>query len=76
MNDLNTRLQVYLCNVYGIPQASARADLTSLITRNLAGRTGEYTARFQAMIAAAKAVDPVGNGRQALQGYRPLVVVA
>lgn len=43
--DLNTRLAVYLRDLYSHPTG----DLSSLMQRNLAGRTGEYTARFKAL---------------------------
>lgn len=76
INDRNTRLRVYLCNLYGIPQASARADVTSLVQRNLASRTGDYNNRFNALVTAALAVTPVGVGGQAMQGTITRVVVA
>lgn len=76
INDTNTHLRVYLCNLYSIPQSSTRADLTSLIQRNLASRTGDYNNRWNAMLAAARATTPTGQGRAAYQGLVPLVVRA
>ena len=44
--DMNTKLMTYLCGVYGLTPPQ---DLTTLITRNLAGRTGDYTNRWKQM---------------------------
>jgi hypothetical protein len=49
--DLNTRLRVYLADLYSLPGA----DLTSLSTRYLRAQTGDYTARFKKLITDATA---------------------
>ena len=49
--DMNTRIAAYLRTTYSVSEG----DLTSLVQRNLAERTGEYTARMQALIADATA---------------------
>jgi hypothetical protein len=47
--DLNTRIAVYLRDLYSAPGA----DVSTLICRYLAAQTGEYTARFQKLIQDA-----------------------
>jgi hypothetical protein len=50
--DLNTRLFVYLCTLYGYDPADA--DLTSMICRYLDDQTtGDYDQRFQHLIDQA-----------------------
>lgn len=51
--DRNTTLFTYLCTLYTVEPIGN--DLTSLILRRLAELTGEYTARFQQLIADAGA---------------------
>lgn len=48
--DLNTRLRVYLCDLYGLP---ATTDSTTLVARYLASQTGEMNARFRKLISDA-----------------------
>lgn len=50
--DLNTRLRVYLANLYGLPETT---DLTTMVQRYLAAQTGDMTARFQKLIRDATA---------------------
>ena len=49
--DLNTRLRVYLADLYTLPGA----DLTSMTARYLRAQTGDYTARFKKLITDATA---------------------
>jgi hypothetical protein len=44
--DMNTRIAVYLRDLYSAPGA----DLSTLVHRYLAAQTGEFTARFQQLI--------------------------
>lgn len=48
--DLNTRVRVYLCDLYSMPAGS---DLTSLVFRYVNSQTGEMTARIQKLITDA-----------------------
>ena len=50
--DLNTRMRVYLADLYGMPQTS---DLTALVTRYLRAQTGDYNNRFRKLITDATA---------------------
>lgn len=45
--DMNTRLRVYLCDLYGLPNTT---DTTTLVTRYLASQTGEMNARIRKLI--------------------------
>lgn len=47
--DLNTRIAVYLRDLYSAPGA----DTTTLMHRYLAAQSGEYTARFKKLIQDA-----------------------
>lgn len=47
--DLNTRITVYLRDLYAVPTA----ECTTLTVRYLAANTGEMNARFQKLIQAA-----------------------
>jgi hypothetical protein len=49
--DLNSLLYVFLCDYYSI--SASGADLTTLVSRYLAEGTGDYTNRWNAMVAAA-----------------------
>lgn len=46
--DLNTRLRQYVANAYG--QSYQTADLTTLMVRNLNGRSGDMNNRFRALV--------------------------
>lgn len=48
---MNTKVWVYLIGLYGV--SAATADNTALVRRYLDGASGEMTARFQALLAAA-----------------------
>jgi hypothetical protein len=48
-NDMNTRLMAYARAKFSV----SGGDLSSLVQRDLAARTGDYTARKQALIADA-----------------------
>ena len=48
--DMNTRLRVYLCDLYGLPNTT---DTTTLVDRYLASQTGEMNARLRKLIADA-----------------------
>lgn len=50
VQDLNTRLFVYLHNLY-----TSDTDLTTMIVRNLATRSGDFNVRWQALVADASA---------------------
>jgi hypothetical protein len=50
--DMNTRIYVYLKALYSAPDGS---DLTTLVMRYLNAASGEMTARFKALEAAATA---------------------
>lgn len=50
--DLNTRLKVYLCSLYGLP---ATVDTTTVVQRYLRSQTGEMNARLRKLIADATA---------------------
>jgi hypothetical protein len=49
--DMNTRIAVYLRDLYSAPGA----DLATLVMRYLIAQTGEWTARFQKLITDATA---------------------
>jgi hypothetical protein len=49
--DMNTRIMQYLRSQYSV----TGGDLPTLINRDLAGRTGDYTARMKALMADATA---------------------
>lgn len=51
--DMNTRIFAYLCTLYSMNAATA--DNTALVQRYLAAASGDYNARFRALIAAATA---------------------
>ena len=51
---INDQLVAFLRATY-IPSVFADADLMTLLQHDLAQRTGTYTARLQALIAAAEA---------------------
>jgi hypothetical protein len=48
--DINTRMHVYLCDLYSLP---ATTDLTTMVARYLASESGEYTARIHKLIRDA-----------------------
>lgn len=48
--DLNTRIRVYLCDLYSAP---ANADLTTLVLRYLRSQTGEMNARLRKLVTDA-----------------------
>ena len=45
--DMNTRLRVYLCSLYSVPDTS---DLTPMVTRYVNAQSGEMNARVQQLI--------------------------
>jgi hypothetical protein len=50
--DLNTRMRVYLADLYSLP---ATTDLTAMIARYLRSQTGDMNARFHKLITDATA---------------------
>ena len=48
--DMNTRIRVYLCDLYGLPQTT---DTTTIVQRYLRSQTGDMNARFRKLIRDA-----------------------